>query len=153
MAAAAKKLTPEPASPEELLTAYQLQIEADMRRLRDGLQAEHQKMAVRVGQLADGLTGLEVRFALVEKAFRGVEHQFQSAIKEANEILRASVKFSQEATKKVDVLDRLSKEQGSSERRNFGDMHRSIGELRDEMRVLKEAQNALRGAFDEATSP
>lgn len=153
MAAIAKKTVPEPASPEELLTAYQLQIEADFRRLKEGLQAEHQRMAVRVGQLADTLTAFETRVAGLEKAFRDVEYRFTSTIKEANEILRTSVKFSQEATKKVDVLDRLSKEQGSSERRNFGDMHRSIGELRDEMRVLREAQNSLRGAFDDATAP
>jgi hypothetical protein len=152
MAAVAKKTVPEPASVEELLTGYQLQIEADMRRLKEGLAAEHQKMAVRVGQLADALTAFENRVAGLEKTFRDVEYRFAQTIKEANEILKTSVKFSQDAAKKVDVLDRLSKEQGSSERRNFGDMHRSIGELRDEMRVLKEQQNDLRGAFDEATA-
>lgn len=151
MAAVAKKTLPEPASFEELLTGYQLQTEADMRRLKEGLAAEQQKMAVRVGQLTDTLAAFETRLATIEKSFRDVEYRFAQAIKEANEILKTTVKFSQEATKKVDVLDRLSKEQGSSERRNFGDMHRSIGELRDEMRVLQESHNALRGAFDEAT--
>jgi hypothetical protein len=152
MAAVAKKTVPEPASVEELLTGYQLQIEVDVRRLKEGLAAEHQKMAVRVGQLTDNLDAFETRVATLEKTFCDVEYRFAQTMKEANEILRTSVKFSQEATKKVDVLDRLSKEQGTSERRNFGDMHRSIGELRDEMRVLKEQQNDLRGAFDEATA-
>jgi hypothetical protein len=104
MPAAAKK-QPEPASPEELLTPYQLQTEADFRNYRAGMAEEHRKVLVRVGQLADQLASDEARLAKVDAAFRDYESRFGNAIKEANEILRTSVRFSQEATKRVDVFD------------------------------------------------
>jgi len=134
---------------DELIAAFQLETQAAIKAIKDTTLGETQKLATRVGQLADMTQHLETRLDEIARKFGDYEFRFQQALKEANEILRTSVAHSESAKKRVDVFEKLAEKQGGSERRDISALQVSLGQLRELLTQLGERQNQLQGYVSE----
>jgi len=139
----------DPSRAAELITAYQLESQAAIKAINDKTLVEIQKLATRVGQLADLVVNLESRVDQIQRSFSDYEFRFGQSLKEAGEILRTSVTHSESAKKRVDVFEKLAEKQGNGERRDISALQVSVGQLRDALAQMDQRQNQLQGYVSE----